>query len=205
LQFHSKYGLKEIVEFIIKWAVKNKIKILFKKHPYDRKMNYLDQSIVDPEYIKIVREGDVHDYIKQAKAVFVANSGVGFEAMLYNKPIITFAQAIYDMVTFNCDIRDHDLTEIYQRATDQSIRSLEIEYSKFMSWYLFEEGTNISGERLNINLAIERFDNIENPFYRDIKNLLNSSKNEDCNKELIESGKRDGLIGFSKLFRFCKI
>lgn len=44
-------------------------------------------------------EGSIHDLIENAAGVVTVNSGVGFESLLHEKPVITFGKTDYHWVT----------------------------------------------------------------------------------------------------------
>lgn len=51
-----------------------------------------------------VNDGAIHDLIPPAKAVLTANSGVGFEALLHEKPVLCLAEADYGHAAW--EVRD---------------------------------------------------------------------------------------------------
>ena len=57
----------------------------------------------------------IHSLIAKAKCVFTGNSGAGYDAMMHDKPIISFSQPEYHWVTYDlrktCDIRRAIQTE----------------------------------------------------------------------------------------------
>ena len=59
-------------------------------------------------------DASIHDLINHAKAVYTINSGVGFEAMFYNKPIVTFGRIEYDAVTIHASL--DNLSEVWHRV-----------------------------------------------------------------------------------------
>ncbi|WP_369796543.1 capsular polysaccharide biosynthesis protein [Cupriavidus sp. amp6] len=75
--------------------------ILVKEHPevaLGRKRGYLGRILDAGNYPSVVRlQEDVHvvPLIRQARAVFVVTSQVGFEALLHGKPVHTFGMPFY--------------------------------------------------------------------------------------------------------------
>lgn len=206
LQYHSKYSLKEIVEYVLVWSKVNKIKILFKEHPMNStEKPYIDWSLGDKTYYEVTKAGNIHDYIERSKCVMVANSGVGFEAMFYYKPIITFANAIYDIVTYNCDIQKDDLNQIYRHALNQDIKIRRIEYEKFIDWYLFSDGNFLNQKILDLNLDKYKIKGYHNHYFEEINTILNPpvpkdgnaimrSKNNTLDQKIATSSKPDTWI-----------
>ncbi|WP_454738211.1 capsular polysaccharide biosynthesis protein [Cupriavidus necator] len=76
-------------------------KVLVKEHPevaLGRKRGYLSQLLGDHKSDRVLRLGsDVHvvPLIRQAKAVFVVTSQVGFEALVHGKRVYTFGMPFY--------------------------------------------------------------------------------------------------------------
>jgi len=92
--------------------------IVVKLHPYtdgkdatDTKFSTalarkLDQ--IDDKVFVYTGRGNIHNFLEKARCVFLANSGAGFEAMMHDKPIISWGYPEYHWVTY--DLRH--LTEI---------------------------------------------------------------------------------------------
>lgn len=74
--------------------------LIIKRHPYD-------QSAETTEFLEtisanrncIVSDGNVHDLIQHCEVTFCVNSGVGMEAILHLKPVITVGMCDYNFVT----------------------------------------------------------------------------------------------------------
>lgn len=101
------------VEQIIKEIdrIDKKRKIIVKLHPYingvgepmtggfgesiKKELENISRSVV-------VYTGNlsIHDFLPKARCVFVANSGAGIEAMMHNKPIISWGNPEYHWVTY---------------------------------------------------------------------------------------------------------
>ena len=98
-------------------------KIVVKLHPYTNGIKYkkgkdFDYAADFEKQIKSINSNievisdftSVHSLLEKAKAVIVGNSGSGFEAMMYRKPIISFAFPEYHWVTYDlrkiCDVHN---------------------------------------------------------------------------------------------------
>jgi capsule polysaccharide export protein KpsC/LpsZ len=79
---------------------KRKISLIVKPHPkcFDQELLLLIDALNKEKKIEIYH-GSIHTAIKKATAVYVINSGVGFEALMHLKPVITFGKADYSLVT----------------------------------------------------------------------------------------------------------
>ncbi|MCZ6839717.1 MAG: hypothetical protein O7G13_10620 [Alphaproteobacteria bacterium] len=75
----------------------------------------------------------VHDLIAHSDAVYVINSGVGLEAILHNKPVVTFGQVEYDAVSIHGDLiaLDRVWKDVQASDPDQRLAS----YRRFVDWY----------------------------------------------------------------------
>jgi hypothetical protein len=75
-------------------------KLLVKRHPLciDAQLEKFLKEMQEKTAI-VLYQGSVHDAISRCDAVVVANSGVGFEALMHLKPIYTFATSEYMICT----------------------------------------------------------------------------------------------------------
>jgi hypothetical protein len=76
---------------------------------------------------------NVHDLIAHSAAVYVINGGVGFEALLHDKPVVTFGRVEYDAVTI------HGALGALDGTWDAVVRSDPVQrrgaYRRFVDWY----------------------------------------------------------------------
>jgi capsule polysaccharide export protein KpsC/LpsZ len=171
IRYYSDFELKDVVEAVIKWSSCSGVKILFKTHPVNKDISYLDLSLLDTSNVRFTDTGNIHTYISKSKAVFVVNSGVGFEALTHYKPVVNFGDAAYDSVTFKSTLQT--IPKVYEQATSFDPLSLKEKYKKFLQWYLFENGTLMKDEFINVFDSEKIHSNIKNPFFNDIENALN--------------------------------
>lgn len=77
-------------------------KVVVKRHPYcnSLSMQLLIEALVSEGSI-IVSDASIHNIIENAKAVFVVNSGVGFEALMHLKPVVVCGQCDYAYAVSN--------------------------------------------------------------------------------------------------------
>jgi len=110
---HEFGSYKEKVEQIIKEIsrIDTTRKIIVKLHPY---VNGAKEPMVGGfgEQIKseiekisssvVVYTGNlsIHDFLPKARCVFIANSGAGIEAMMHNKPIVSWGNPEYHWATY---------------------------------------------------------------------------------------------------------
>jgi hypothetical protein len=91
----------EMLDEVIAVAKSNRLSVVVKRHP----------SCKSPEITSYLRKvasdiclvtGNVHDILPRARAVCVVNSGVGAEALIYEKPVYVFGRADYMPACFVC-------------------------------------------------------------------------------------------------------
>lgn len=176
LLFHSPHTLQEIVQAVIAWANTSRVRVLFKKHPYDPDAAYLTPELLDSEYVMLVASGDIHDYIEKAKCVFTANSGVGFETLIYGKPLVTFAHAVYDGVAYKAGLTPEEITAAYEAARAEDAGARSVKYRQFIQWYLFREGNLLDADEVTLNLKIVPRFSYRLPYRKELNRLLGAMK-----------------------------
>ncbi|MGP5648910.1 capsular polysaccharide export protein, LipB/KpsS family [Psychrobacter celer] len=90
--------LKTIAEYYKNTATK----VVVKRHPYcnSLSMQVLIETLVSEGSI-VVSDASIHNIIANAKAVFVVNSGVGFESLMHLKPVVVCGQCDYAYAVSN--------------------------------------------------------------------------------------------------------
>lgn len=126
--------LKSLVEEILKANPLEKIVI--KRHPRcsDKRMSRTIYDIQN-RYGKNVKMTDasIHQCISQSRAVFVGNSGVGFEALLHLKPVFSFAHSDYHHATINTTL---DNVGNYENQIDAFDEAFRQKIRHFVTYYL---------------------------------------------------------------------
>jgi hypothetical protein len=133
----DRIDLKKLVEIIL-WAEKIRIHILFKKHPFSSKNDFIDQLFLrlkSKNYVTqyaILVGADVNiDYlIDNCKAVWTFSSGVGFQALLKQKPVVVFKVKSYQADYFPVAT----VASTPEEAYIAPILPL-IDLKRFLSWY----------------------------------------------------------------------
>lgn len=102
IKFHSEFEVIDCLRAVCDYATAKKLKLLVKGHPINPGSMAPLRGLVetyDRNYVEWSDEYSIHDYLANARTVFTVNSGVGFEALLHNKPVVTFGRCEYDEVT----------------------------------------------------------------------------------------------------------
>lgn len=147
----SRY-LEIVKEAFVELSIKD-MEIIIKLHPGGS----VDYSII-PEGIfdssgllyRILRFEDVKLLLAETDIVFVTNSTVGMEAIIFNKPIFQFKSD--DLLNYRMSYEDFDCTHIFAKSQDicqvvlnpQTIFSKLGNYSSFVSHYFHKLDGNSS-------------------------------------------------------------
>lgn len=126
-----------------------KYKLIIKRHPLCRDHN-IESAInkLKNDYkCVMLSNGSVNSLIQNAKAVVTVNSGVGFEALVMGRPVITAGRSDYSFVTKQV-INMSDIDQLHTGIRDFDAAKAE----RFVGYYLNEYCLNIeeieSAERL---------------------------------------------------------
>jgi len=133
IRYFSDWSEREVVEAVASWCRDRGIALVFKPHPANLR-SMLEFEDLAREYGARWSTANVHDLISHARAVFTVNSGVGFEALLHGKPVVTFGRAEYDAVS--CHATPSTVEQAWQivKSTDQT--ELLQRYERFIDGFL---------------------------------------------------------------------
>lgn len=150
----SEHRLEDIVYAVMDWANQYKVRVVFKSHPIRPSLAFLKRK-KQSQYVRFIQHGNVLDLIAQSKVVFVANSGVGFETLVQHKPLVTFARAIYDVVSVKAQPTRESIQKAYLAALSQE--QLKPRYLQFLQWYLYQIGYLMQGDKVSIPTGDGRY------------------------------------------------
>lgn len=139
--YFSDYSEELVVESLLTWSKSSRVPIVFKPHPASPKsMTGLIEKIkAEGGYIT---NANIHDLIELSSAVYTINSGVGFEALFHNKPIVTFGKVEYDCCTFKATPDKLEMAWIYCLLCSKN--DLLKGYQKFVDWFISGYAYDIS-------------------------------------------------------------
>lgn len=141
IRYFSDLSELEVVEAVIHWARERDIAVVMKPHPANLKSMLPFESMADGSTV-FCSTAHVYDLIKYATSVYTINSGVGFEALLQIKPVVTFGRVEYDCVTFKATLDNLDQAWEYSLNANES--ELENRYRRFVNWFLGEYAVDMS-------------------------------------------------------------
>ncbi len=124
---------QHVVESLVNWAQERDITVVMKPHPVNRKSTASFEKLADGRTV-FWSEAHVYDLIAHATCVYTVNSGVGFEALLHLKPVVTFGRVEYDCVSFQATPDTLDAAWDFCMHADTSM--LEKRYRHFVNWFL---------------------------------------------------------------------
>ena len=139
IKYHSNISVHEFVESLCRWSSRSLVPIVFKGHPANIQsmeplVNIINKYPTLTSHIKYVTDISIHKLIEASSAVYLINSGVGMEAMLHVKPIVSFGRSEYQNYVHNGTI--DDLESAYQHVQKTNVEDLEIDYRLFFDWYV---------------------------------------------------------------------
>lgn len=99
---HSYFDPIKLIKKIVDITSDFGVALVIKRHPRCQNHELGDMLDKYREMDKIVLyDGSIHDAISKADTVYTINSGVGFEALLHLKPVVTFGKSDYMYATKN--------------------------------------------------------------------------------------------------------
>ncbi|TNM66164.1 capsular polysaccharide export protein, LipB/KpsS family [Aliirhizobium smilacinae] len=119
-----------MLDEVIKTAKREGLSVVVKRHPACRS-SQISRYLSDHQEDLIVSNGNIHDIIPAAKAVCIVNSGVGAEALLYEKPVYIFGRSDYMGACFVCETAQK-FAEIF---LPDAVKLNSADLRKF--WYIF--------------------------------------------------------------------
>lgn len=141
IRYFSDLTEQTVVEALIEWARKRGVIVVMKPHPANRKSMAPFKALADGRTV-FWSEAHVYDLIANATGVYTVNSGVGFEALLHIKPVVTFGRVEYDCVSF-CASPDN-LDAAWEHCLQADPKALEGRYRRFINWFLDDYAVDMS-------------------------------------------------------------
>ena len=113
VMLHSSFDPLYLLHTLVAILYEKKIPLVIKRHPKCEDEALYKQLLAYAKEKKIILyEGSIHNAIAKASTVYVINSGVGFEALMHLKPVVTFGRSDYMNMTYIIK----DLAQIKNKA-----------------------------------------------------------------------------------------
>lgn len=126
IKFHSDVTVEEALERTCIATQELGMNLVVKGHPVNPgSMQSLKE--IAKKYLHVVWYDDVsiHQLIQTARCTVTVNSGVGFESLLHQVPVVTFGRSEYDCVTYKVD-KDTDLGKTIKLASHSIFKYDEV-------------------------------------------------------------------------------
>ena len=126
IKFHSDVTVEEALERTCIATQELEMNLVVKGHPVNPgSMQSLKE--IAKKYLHVVWYDDVsiHQLIQTARCTVTVNSGVGFESLLHQVPVVTFGRSEYDCVTYKVD-KDTDLGKTIKLASHSIFKYDEV-------------------------------------------------------------------------------
>lgn len=148
----------------------SKIPLVIKPHPKCKDIEF-NSFIYHLEKEKkiIIYNGSIHQAIKKAQAIYVINSGVGFEALLHLKPVVTFGSVEYEHLTHSIKT-ESELHQLLKNPIKKLSLLKKQNIKKFLYFYIKYKLIDISNKSEIQNFIKKTL------FEKTLNNILNSSK-----------------------------
>lgn len=142
IRYFSDNEFDTVLDAVVQWGERTGVIVMLKPHPANMLVmsRYMERYAEGP-WLRW-RNDNIHELIANTDAVFTVNSGVGFEALLHAKPIVTFGRAEYDCVTVRARIDAIDAAW-HDCLTGSSIER-EARYRVFFDWFMTTHAVDMS-------------------------------------------------------------
>ena len=107
-------------------------------------------NFVDDETV-FVTSLPMHRVISNCQALFTVNSGLAFEAMVYNKPLFTFERVEYDRVTFH--VSPETIEQVWEKSL---LNEGSMNYEPFFNWYCESCAVDLSHKKSR-QVSLDRY------------------------------------------------
>ena len=129
------------LDAVVDWSRRSRIPLVLKGHPANMR------SMAD--FMRAHRgegifwsEAHVHDLLKYSRGVITLNSGVGFEAIIAGKPLVTLARSEYDAISHKATLGTIGAAWESAVGEDDDVRLAR--YSRFVDWFLCRYAIDMS-------------------------------------------------------------
>ncbi|MFT4178100.1 MAG: hypothetical protein QM612_01355 [Thermomonas sp.] len=116
--------------------------MVLKEHPANRaSANEYRMALSGQPHIHW-SDANVHDLVRCSHGVVTLNSGVGFEALIVGRPVVTFARVEYDAVTHHAT--PATFWKAWKAAVTEDPDIRMTRYSRFVDWFLARHAVDLS-------------------------------------------------------------
>jgi len=165
---YSPISVFDFIKEIGRWACKNKKQVVFKPHPFSFQNKEIFNALYEVkkgnDYVEFAR-GHIQNLISKSSSVWVINSGVGFEAFIHSKPVVTFGECDYSFCTIEGSLAH--LSDVFKKVEECDLDHFK-KQSLFLYRYIIE--TNFYLDKDYIEHSKKRLISLLERYY--IKGIL---------------------------------
>ncbi len=137
----SDVGMADALQAALALAKQDGCRLVVKAHPASRaRTRDLAACIDDP--CVLWTQAHVHDALAHSRGVVTVNSGVGFEALLSNVPVVCLGRTEYDTTAHAATLAT--LPHVWRDACAEPDDRREQRYARFVDWFLARHAVDLS-------------------------------------------------------------
>lgn len=140
----SEVGMADTLHAALALAKQEDCRLVVKAHPANRARTRGLAACIDDPRVHWT-QAHVHDVLLHARGVVTVNSGVGFEALLANVPLVCVGRSEYDTAAHAATLAT--LPEAWQRACAEPADIREQRHARFVDWFLARHAVDLSRPR----------------------------------------------------------
>jgi hypothetical protein len=137
----SDVGMAEALQAALALATQEDCKLVVKAHPANRARTRELAACIDDPRVHWT-QAHVHDALLHARGVVTVNSGVGFEALLANVPLVCLGRSEYDTTAHAATLAT--LPNVWRDACAEPDDRRERRYARFVDWFLARHAVDLS-------------------------------------------------------------
>jgi hypothetical protein len=137
----SDVGMAEALQAALALATQEDCKLVVKAHPANRARTRELAACIDDPRVHWT-QAHVHDALLHARGVVTVNSGVGFEALLANVPLVCLGRSEYDTTAHAAMLAT--LPNVWRDACAEPDDRRERRYARFVDWFLARHAVDLS-------------------------------------------------------------
>lgn len=153
VQYWADIKSDDLIRLVANTFKNTRYTVIYKPHPidYDKRRSFYNKLAKTLPIT--ISHGSVHQIIKDATAVFTINSGVGFEALLHNKPVFCSGHSDYHWVTHRIKKAD-DIKNFEEKVKKTDITRIQ-KYMYYMLKNYFVECDNLTSIQNRIEQVLK--------------------------------------------------
>ena len=140
----SEVGMADVLQAALALAKQEGCRLVVKAHPAGRASTRELAACIDDSRV-LWTQAHVHDALAHARGVVTVNSGVGFEALLANVPLVCLGRSEYDTAAHAATLTS--LPDAWKRACAEPATDREQRYARFVDWFLARHAVDLSRPR----------------------------------------------------------